>query len=46
MQLDGDSEKDPFCAGPCRPCLAYRAKLLLNFRKTQVIMEYHHGNHA
>lgn len=38
MQLDGDS--DPFCTDHAA-CLAYRAKLLLNFRKTQVIMEYH-----
>ena len=38
MQLDGAS--DPFCTDHAA-CLAYRAKLLLNFRKTQVIMEYH-----
>ena len=38
MQLDGNS--DPFCTDHAA-CLAYRAKLLLNFRKTQVIMEYH-----
>lgn len=38
MQLDSDS--DPFCTDRAA-CLAYRAKLLLNFRKTQIIMEYH-----
>ncbi|WP_300717428.1 DUF4851 domain-containing protein [uncultured Desulfovibrio sp.] len=38
MRLDGSS--DPFCPDAA-PCLVYRAKLLLNFRKTQVLMEYH-----
>lgn len=36
------SDQDPFCAHEgAEACLVYRAKFLLNFRKMQVIVEYH-----
>lgn len=36
------AEQDPFCAeSGASACLVYRARFLLNFRKMQVIVEYH-----
>lgn len=36
-----DAEHDPFCRNENATCLVYRAKLLLEFHKCQVLLEYH-----
>ncbi len=36
-----DAEHDPFCRDTSSTCLVYRAKLLLEVHKCQVLLEYH-----